>query len=133
MSVAVSAAGYVVAGRILPRVRPRTLMAPGLLLAAAGLALLSTLDAGGGYLSTILPAEILLGAGMGCVLTPAINVVTAGVAPRDARPPRSPTPPCRSARPSASPCSTRSRSAPRAGTKPRTVGAGHRGSRERLR
>ena len=84
MSAAVSATGYVVAGRVLPRVRPRTLMAPGLLLAATGLALLSTLDPGGGYLARILPAEILLGAGMGCVFTPAINVVTSGVDPRDA-------------------------------------------------
>jgi len=44
MTAAVSGSGYVIAGRILPHVRPRTLMTPGLLLAAAGLALLSTLD-----------------------------------------------------------------------------------------
>jgi EmrB/QacA subfamily drug resistance transporter len=84
MTAAVSGSGYVVAGRILPHVRPRTLMTPGLLLAAAGLALLSTLDPGSGYLSLILPAEILVGAGMGCVFTPAIGVVTGGVDPRDA-------------------------------------------------
>ena len=84
MSAAVSGTGYVVAGRILPRVRPQVLMASGLLLAATGLALLSTLDPGSGYLGRILPAEILLGAGMGCVFTPAINVVTSGVDPRDA-------------------------------------------------
>src|SRR3954471_17270187 len=84
MSAAVSASGYLVAGRLLPHVRPRTLMAPGLLLAAAGLALLSTLHADSGYLGLLLPAEILVGAGMGCVFTPAINVVTGGVEPRDA-------------------------------------------------
>jgi EmrB/QacA subfamily drug resistance transporter len=84
MTAAVSGTGYLVAGRILPHVRPRTLMTPGLLLAAAGLALLSTLDPGSGYLGLILPAEILVGAGMGCVFTPAINVVTGGVDPRDA-------------------------------------------------
>jgi hypothetical protein len=59
-------------------------MVPGLLLAAAGLAVLSTLTTDGGYLGRILPAEILVGAGMGCVFTPAINVVTSGVDPRDA-------------------------------------------------
>jgi EmrB/QacA subfamily drug resistance transporter len=84
MTAAVSGTGYLVAGRILPHVRPRTLMTPGLLLAAAGLALLSTLGPGSGYLSLILPAEILVGAGMGCVFTPAIGVVTGGVDPRDA-------------------------------------------------
>jgi EmrB/QacA subfamily drug resistance transporter len=84
MTAAVSATGYAVAGRILPHVRPRTLMVPGLLMAAAGLAVLSTLTTGGGYLGRILPAEILVGAGMGCVFTPAINVVTSGVDPRDA-------------------------------------------------
>jgi EmrB/QacA subfamily drug resistance transporter len=84
LSAAVSAGGYVVAGRISPRVRPRTLMAPGLLLAAAGVGLVATLDPGSGYLTHVLPAEILLGAGMGCVFTPAITVVTSGVDPRDA-------------------------------------------------
>lgn len=84
LSAAVSGSGYAVAGRIMPHVRPWTLMVPGLLLAAAGLALLSTLDTGSGYLGLVLPAEILLGAGMGCVFTPAINVVTSGVDPRDA-------------------------------------------------
>jgi predicted MFS family arabinose efflux permease len=84
MTAAVSGTGYAVAGRILPHVRPRTLMVPGLLLAAAGLALLSTLDPGSGYLGLVLPAELLLGAGMGCVFTPAINVVTSGVDPREA-------------------------------------------------
>ncbi|MDN3359830.1 MFS transporter [Actinomadura sp. DC4] len=84
MTAAVSGSGYLVAGRILPHVRPRTLMTPGLLLAAAGLALLSTLDVGSGYLGLVLPAEILVGAGMAGVFTPAINVVTGGVDPRDA-------------------------------------------------
>lgn len=84
MTVAVSASAYVIAGRVVPHVRPRTLIVPGLLLAAAGLALLSTLDPSSGYLTRILPAEILLGAGMGCVFTPAITVVTSGVDPRDA-------------------------------------------------
>jgi EmrB/QacA subfamily drug resistance transporter len=83
MTAAVSGSGYAVA-RILPHVRPRTLMVPGLLLASAGLALLSTLDPGSGYLGLILPAELLVGAGMGGVFTPAINVVTSDVDPREA-------------------------------------------------
>jgi EmrB/QacA subfamily drug resistance transporter len=83
LSLAVSASGYATA-EISPRVRPRTLMVPGLLLAAAGVALVAALHPGDGYTSHILPAEILLGAGTGCVFTPAIMVVTSGVDPRNA-------------------------------------------------
>jgi hypothetical protein len=73
-AVALSAGG--IASRLLPRVRPRTLIVPGMLASAAGLALLTRLTPGSGYLSLILPAEILLGAGLGCVFTPAISVAT---------------------------------------------------------
>jgi EmrB/QacA subfamily drug resistance transporter len=83
MTAAVSGGGYAVA-RILTHVRPRTLMATGLLLASAGLVLLSTLEPGSGYLGLILPAELLVGAGMAGVFTPAINVVTGDVDPREA-------------------------------------------------
>jgi hypothetical protein len=55
---------------------------PGLRIAAAGLGLLSTLTASHGYLGTILPAEVLLGTGMGLVFTPAISVATSGVDPQ---------------------------------------------------
>jgi EmrB/QacA subfamily drug resistance transporter len=80
---AVSASAYLFASRLLPRVAPRTLIVPGLLVAAAGLALLSRLDASSGYLTLLLPAELLLGTGMGCVFTPAISVATTGVERRD--------------------------------------------------
>jgi hypothetical protein len=55
---------------------------PGLLLAASGLGWLSTLTATSSYAGTALPAELLVGAGMGLVFTPAISVATAGVDPR---------------------------------------------------
>jgi len=80
---AVAASAYGLASRLLPRVAPRTLIVPGLLVAATGLALLSRLDASSGYVSLLLPAELLLGAGMGCVFTPAISVATNGVERRD--------------------------------------------------
>jgi EmrB/QacA subfamily drug resistance transporter len=76
---AVSASAYGLSSRLLPRVAARTLIVPGLLVAAAGLALLSRLDASSGYLTLLLPAELLLGAGMGCVFTPAISIATTGV------------------------------------------------------
>jgi EmrB/QacA subfamily drug resistance transporter len=82
--VSVSASAYGFGSRLLPRVSPRRLIVPGLLVAAAGLGLLTQLDASSGYLTLILPAEMLLGAGMGCVFTPAISVATSGVEPRNA-------------------------------------------------
>ncbi len=76
---AVSASAYGLASRLLPRVAARTLIVPGLLVAAAGLALLTRLDASSGYLTLLLPAELFLGAGMGCVFTPALSIATTGV------------------------------------------------------
>ncbi|HEX6518008.1 MAG TPA: MFS transporter [Nocardioidaceae bacterium] len=84
LSLAVSASAYGLGSRLLPRLAPRTIIVPGLVTAAAGLALLTRLTAESGYLTTILPAEVLLGVGMGCVFTPAINVATSDVDPRHA-------------------------------------------------
>ena len=82
LSAAVSASAYGLGSRLLPRVAPRALIAPGLAIAAAGLFLLTTLTPTSGYVTVILPAEVLLGVGMGLVFTPAISVVTSGVEPR---------------------------------------------------
>ncbi len=84
MSLAVAASSYGIASRLMHRVAPRLLVAPGLLVAATGLGLLATLQLGSAYPTTMLPAEILVGAGIGCVFTPAIAVATRGVDPRQA-------------------------------------------------
>jgi MFS family permease len=68
-----------IASRLLPYVPPRALMAPGLLVAAAGMALLAGLHTDSRYLPHILPAEIVVGLGMGCVMVPAFSVGTQGV------------------------------------------------------
>src|SRR6266536_3099037 len=83
MTLAVAASAFGVASSLLPRVPPRALIVPGLLVTAAGLLVLTQLKAGGGYPTRILPAGILLGAGMGCVITPAFSVATHGVARGD--------------------------------------------------
>jgi Major Facilitator Superfamily len=82
LSAAVSASAYGLGSRLLPRLAPRALIAPGLAIAAAGLFLLTTLTPSSDYVTVILPAEVLLGVGMGLVFTPAISVVTSGVEPR---------------------------------------------------
>jgi predicted MFS family arabinose efflux permease len=84
LSVSASATSFGVAGRLSHRVPARALVVPGLVLAAAGLGLLTLLSPTSGYAGLVLPAEVLLGCGMGCVFTPAITVATGGVGPRDA-------------------------------------------------
>jgi EmrB/QacA subfamily drug resistance transporter len=84
LSAAVSVSGYVVSGVLARTVPARWLVAAGVGLAAGGIGILSRLDLGSGYLTTVLPAMVMLGLGMGGVFTPAIQIVTSGVSPRDA-------------------------------------------------
>ncbi len=84
LSVAVSLSGYAVSGVLARTVSARWLVSGGVAFGAAALGILSTLSLGSGYLTTVLPAMVLLGLGMGGVFTPAIQLVTSGVSPRDA-------------------------------------------------
>ncbi|WP_394822184.1 MFS transporter [Pendulispora albinea] len=72
------------ATRLLPHVQPRAIMAPGLLVAACGMALLTRIDADSRYLTDILPAEIAVGFGIGCTMITVFSVGTQRVAPREA-------------------------------------------------
>ncbi|WP_155058517.1 MFS transporter [Streptomyces blattellae] len=69
--------------RLMTRVPARVLMGPGFLVAAAGMLLLTQLEIGSSYASTILPAMVLLGIGMGTAFMPAMSLATLGVEPRD--------------------------------------------------
>jgi hypothetical protein len=60
------------------------MVTPALLVAAAGLGMLTQLEPGSAYLTLILPAEILVGVGVGCIFTPSIGVATSGIDPRQA-------------------------------------------------
>ena len=84
LSAAVLVSSTVISRALLPRVPPRLLMAPGLLLSAAGMATLTFLHAGDSYAAHVLPAELLLGLGMGAVFVPAFSTATLGVGPREA-------------------------------------------------
>ncbi|AKH85030.1 Puromycin resistance protein pur8 [Streptomyces sp. CNQ-509] len=72
------------ASRLLPRVPPRALIVPGLLLASAGTGWLATVDVDTSYAAGVLPAELVLGFGMGMVMAPAINYATHGVRAEEA-------------------------------------------------
>ena len=66
-------------GRVTARTGPRLPMAAGLLIAAAGVALLVRVDAGSSYL-TLLPALLLWGIGLG-ILTPSVVAAAIGGVP----------------------------------------------------
>jgi EmrB/QacA subfamily drug resistance transporter len=84
LAVANSLSGYQIGSRLLPRFAPRVLIAGGLAGAAAGLAVLSRLDPHSAYSTSILPAEVLVGVGMGALFPPAFALAMNGVDQRDA-------------------------------------------------
>jgi EmrB/QacA subfamily drug resistance transporter len=73
-----------IGARLMTRVPPRYLMTPGLLLATAGMAMLTQLQVDSPYVSLIMPAMIMLGLGLGSTFMPAMSLATTGVQPRDA-------------------------------------------------
>jgi EmrB/QacA subfamily drug resistance transporter len=66
------------------RVGPRVTMPIGLLLGALGLVYLTRIGPNSTYAADLLPALLLLGAGLGLTFASAINVATLGVNPEDA-------------------------------------------------
>lgn len=84
MSAAVLASSTLISRGLLLRLPPRLLMGPGLLVSAAAMATLALLQPGDSYVAHVLPAEILLGLGMGAVFVPAFSTATLGVGQRDA-------------------------------------------------
>jgi len=71
------------ASRLMPHLRTRILVVPGLLLAALGVALLTRLTPDASYVTHVLPTEILLGLGLGIALVPCISTATSNADPRD--------------------------------------------------
>ena len=71
------------ASRLMPHVRTRLLVVPGLLLSAAGAALFTTLTPGDAYVTHVLPSELLLGIGLGLAIVPCISTATQNADPKD--------------------------------------------------
>jgi EmrB/QacA subfamily drug resistance transporter len=82
ITVGSQSGSWLIARRLMPRVPPRALMVPGALATAAGLALLTQLHVYSGYVTVVLPAELLLGAGLSTMMVPAFSTATRGVAPQ---------------------------------------------------
>jgi EmrB/QacA subfamily drug resistance transporter len=84
LALASQAGSWGIANVLMPRLPARWIMAPGALVAAAGMIVLTQMGVASGYVSHVLPAEVLLGVGIACVMAPAFNVGTLGVNPREA-------------------------------------------------
>ncbi|HWG74398.1 MAG TPA: MFS transporter [Acidimicrobiales bacterium] len=73
-----------VAAQLLPRLGPRSLMVTGMIMATIGLALLTQIGVHTGYLSHILPSEMVTSVGMGLVFVPLSSTALIGVDENDA-------------------------------------------------
>jgi EmrB/QacA subfamily drug resistance transporter len=73
-----------ISARLMNHVPARLLMVPGLLIAAAGIVLLTRLQVDSAYTASVLPSQLLLGVGLGTAFMPAMNLATAGVNAHDA-------------------------------------------------
>ncbi|MGW4893244.1 MFS transporter [Kitasatospora sp. NPDC004240] len=73
-----------IGARLMTRVAPRYLMAPGFLVASLGMLILTQIDLDSSYPALIMPGLILMGLGMGTAFMPAMSLATHGVQPRDA-------------------------------------------------
>jgi EmrB/QacA subfamily drug resistance transporter len=69
---------------LMPRTGPKPLVALGMLIAAGGLAWMTTLGLHSHYAAHILPQLLVTGVGIGLLMAPAMNAATLGVATEDA-------------------------------------------------
>jgi len=76
------AAGFV--AQLLPRVGPRVLMVPGLVLAVVGMLLLTRIDQDSSYWALVFPAMVLMSVGLAGVFIPASSTSLVGVGSHDA-------------------------------------------------
>ncbi|WP_433298404.1 MFS transporter [Pseudonocardia sp. CA-142604] len=85
LALTIAIGSTVIAGGLGPRLPTRVLIPAGLLVMAAGTGLLIGLDPTDPalYLIRFLPAEALIGLGLGCALTAAVNACTHGLRPDD--------------------------------------------------
>ncbi|MBZ4322704.1 MFS transporter [Streptomyces huiliensis] len=83
MSATIIVTSTQIASRLLHRLPPRLLIAPGTLLAAVALFLLTFLPVRADYAVHVLPSTILFGLGLGLVFVAVMDTATKGVAPED--------------------------------------------------
>jgi EmrB/QacA subfamily drug resistance transporter len=76
------AAGFV--SQLLPRVGPRALMVPGLLMAVVGMVLLTQIEQDSSYWALVFPSMVIMSVGLAAVFIPAASTSLVGVGSHDA-------------------------------------------------
>ena len=84
LTLTVMATAVIAQTRLVPRFGPRPIVAPGMVLAATGMVLLTGLGVHSSYAAGVLPTLLLMGTGMGLIFAPSISSATLGVRPADA-------------------------------------------------
>jgi len=82
-AVLVAAAG-VASTVLLARVSPKVLIPAGMVIGAAGMALLATIQVDSTYVGKVLPATLVIGLGLGLLFAPSFAIATLGVEEEDA-------------------------------------------------
>ncbi|HYF28484.1 MAG TPA: MFS transporter [Baekduia sp.] len=83
LNLSIITTAMIVNTRVLHRTGPRPLVPTGMLLAMAGMLLLTGIGVDTSYASHVLPSLVLFGVGFGLIIAPAFQGATAGVAPQD--------------------------------------------------
>jgi MFS family permease len=73
-----------VVAQLLPRVGPRALMVPGLVMAALGMLWLTQISATTSYWTHVFPSQLVMSIGLACVFIPAASTALIGVGHHDA-------------------------------------------------
>ena len=84
MMASIMLTATIVNALVLPRTGPRPLVPTGMVLASLAMVLLTRIGVHTSYATHVLPALLVIGAGMGLVFAPAMATATGGVEPRDA-------------------------------------------------
>ena len=84
MMAAIVTSATLMSTRILPRTGPRPLVPTGMVMAGISMLLLTRVGVHTGYATHVLPAIVLMGAGLGMVFAPAMATATGDVRPEDA-------------------------------------------------
>ncbi|MGP3972315.1 MFS transporter, partial [Streptomyces sp. 6N223] len=84
MAAGMIAGSTQIAPRLLARVPARLVLGPAYLCGGAGMLALTRLETDSSYAGLVLPAEVLIGLGLGMAFMPSMSLATYRVAPRDA-------------------------------------------------
>ncbi|MET7698165.1 MULTISPECIES: MFS transporter [unclassified Streptomyces] len=84
MMAALMVMAQVATTMLVPRIGPKAVIPAGFAIAAVGMAWLTGIGIGSSFSTAVLPPLLLIGAGLGMVMPPAMSLATSGIAPEDA-------------------------------------------------